>query len=245
MKKFLIAAGILAMGIFANADVVAEQQLYAAMNTVKSFAFDNKLEYEKIKRVKAIAILTDVSRSSAGVSMQKGDGVFSMKNEYGEWSNPIMIKFSSFGLGPQVGLSSSDVLVLFYTSESFRKIFNGQDYLELNGGGSVGVGREGRIATSLPEIAAYAKASGKLTGVYVGASLDRARITIDDKLTNDLYERIYSYEDILNGSPRDTKYLRAFKSTLAKFLGDSQFYQDSPKNPKEYEVKASDNKARK
>ena len=239
MKKLIVALSLMACGVFANADVIANQQLYDAMNVVKAFAFDNNrsIPAADIKRAKAVAILTNVHRKSAIASFESGNGVFSMKDEYGNWSNPIMIKFKSVGLGLQLGVSASDVVLLFNTSESFRYIFEDkEDTFGVHAGASFGHGARAGETGNFPELTAWNVTPGHVTGIFLGASVDLGRLSIDDQLTNDLYERIYSYEDILNGSPRDTKYLTAFKGTLAKFLGSSQYYRSSPACPAEYQV---------
>lgn len=228
MKKLLFSA-LLLLGVFANsasADVSANQEVYAATNVISSFAHDNNFSVpaDQIVNAKAVAILTDVKRSAAIVSTQYGDGVFSVKGENGEWSAPIFINYRGFGIGVQAGYESSDVVMLFQTTKSYQDIFNGTDTLEINVGGSVVEGRKTGAATDLPDISAWMITPGEVTGIYLGVSLDIGRITINDQLTNDFYERIYDYEDILNGSPRDNKYSKIFKNTLKKYLNDNRYY---------------------
>ena len=227
MKKLFFTAVLLLFGInVANADVAANQELYAASNVISSFAHDNNFSIpaDKVLNAKAVAILTDVKRSAAVVSTQYGDGVFSVKDENGNWSAPIFIKYRGFGVGVQAGYETSDIVMLFQTTKSYQDIFNGTDTLELNVAGSVVEGKRGGAATDLPDISAWIVSPGEVTGVYLGVSLDIGRITIDDQLTNDFYDRIYDYEDILNDSPRDNKYSKIFKSTLKKYLNDNRYY---------------------
>ena len=65
---------------------------------------------------------------------------------------------------------------------------------------------------------------GEQTGVYLGISIDHGRITINDQLTNDFYERIYDYEDILNDSPRANKYAKRWKETMRKYFTNGEKY---------------------
>ncbi|MCI6988499.1 MAG: lipid-binding SYLF domain-containing protein [Campylobacter sp.] len=246
MRKFLLAVCMLTIGMFANADITQNQRLYDSMNTVKAFAFDNNrsVSADLIKRAKAVAIITNVTKVGAIASFSSARGTLSIKDEYGNWSNPFVIKYRSFGAGPQVGIASSDIIIFFNTSESFSGIFEGKDFVGVNAVGSIGNqgGGTAGAVTDLPELTAWAITPGSVTGLYIGASLDFGRIVIDDQATNDLYGRIYAYEDIVNGSPRDTKHLKAFKNTLTKFLGDEQYYRDAPWNPDEYVVSGRDYK---
>ncbi|CZE48925.1 lipid-binding SYLF domain-containing protein [Campylobacter geochelonis] len=230
MKKLLATLCVSAFCIYANADVIQNQEVYAAANVVKSFGCDaNQTLSEKyIKNAKAVAILTDVTRSSFLVSTQQGKGVFSMKDEHGNWSSPILIKYKGFGAGLQAGYESSDMILLFQTSKSFKELFDGEDTLELNAGVSLVEGARAGVATDLPEVSAWIVKPGKVSGVYLGVSVDFGRLTIDDQATNDYYERIYDYEDILNDSPKDSKYTRALKQTLATYLGSDRDYGTCP-----------------
>ena len=65
---------------------------------------------------------------------------------------------------------------------------------------------------------------GEQTGVYLGVSIDNGRITIDDQLTNDFYERIYDYEYILNDSPRANKYAKRWKEVMRKYFTNGEKY---------------------
>lgn len=226
MKKFLFSLIFTACS-FLSADVVQNQQVYAASNVISSFAHDNNfsIPVEYVKNAKAVAILTDVKRSSLVVSTRYGDGVFSAKDPIsGEWSAPIFLKYKGFGIGAQAGYETSDIVVLFQTTKSYQDIFNGMDTLELNAGASLVEGGRSGIATDIPDISAWLVSPGEVTGVYLGVSLDFGRISIDDQATNDYYERIYDYGDILNGSPKDTKYTKIFKTTLKKYLNDHKYY---------------------
>ncbi|WP_311337168.1 lipid-binding SYLF domain-containing protein [Campylobacter ureolyticus] len=222
MKKLLVFAFVFCLSL--SADVFQNEQVYAAANVVKSFGCDNNntVSEKYLENVKAVAIIPDVTRTSAIASTQKGKGVFSMRDLNGNWTPPIMITYSSFGAGPQVGIESADMILLFQTSKSFRDIFKGQDLLGLNAGGTIGEGSMAGRTTDLPEVSAYIVKTGKTSGVYFGASLDFGRIVIDDQATNDYYERIYDYQDILNGSPRDSKYTKMLKHALNVYLANDR-----------------------
>lgn len=223
MKKLLI---ILAFCLCANADVFQNQQVYAAANVVNSFGCEaNKTLSEKyIKNAKAVVILTDVTKTGFIASIQSGNGVFSMKTENGDWTPPIMVRYRGIGAGLQAGHQSTDIVMLFQTSKSFRDLFVGQDTLEIGAGASFFEGKSAGVVTDIPEVSAWMVKPGEVTGIYLGASIDFGRITIDNQATNDYYDRMYDYEDILNGSPRDSKYTKILKYSLSKNLGKERTY---------------------
>lgn len=220
MKKILLGLVLLCLG--ANADVTQNEKVYAAANVVKSFGCDTNRTFEEkyLKHAKAVAILTDVTRIGLVASVQKGDGVFVTRDFNGNWTPPLLINYRGFGAGIQAGIESRDVIVLFQTSKSYRDIFEGMNTFEANAGVAAfdsGYG-EGAM-TDLPEVSAWMVNHGEITGLYFGATLDFGRFKVDDQATNDYYGRIYDYGDILNGSPRDSKYTRMLKNTLDTYLG--------------------------
>ena len=226
MKKFLLLASVALCGLL-HADVVANQEVIAATNVVRSFVAANNFGTDEryLTSAKAVAILTDVKRLAAGASLQYGDGIFSVKGENGEWSSPIFIKYKGYGVGLQAGYETSDIVMIFHTTKSYQDIFTGTDTLEINVGAAAGgVGRRTGRATDLPDISAWMVSPGEQTGVYLGVSIDNGRITIDDQLTNDFYERIYDYEDILNDSPRANKYAKRWKEVMRKYFTNGEKY---------------------
>ena len=226
MKKLLVF--LFAFCIGANADVTQNEQVYAVANVLKSFGCDaNKsISVNELKHAKAIAVLTDVTKVGFVASVQKGDGVFSMRDLNGNWTPPLMINYRSFGAGIQAGIESKDMILIFHTSKSFRDIFEGENTIGLNAGATFGEGGAAGVTTDLPELSAWIVNPGESTGVYAGVSVDFGRLTIDDQATNDYYERIYDYEDILNGSPKDSKYTRMLKKALNTYiLNDGSHYQ--------------------
>lgn len=226
MKKLFLALFISTLAISSHADFLQNQRLYAAANTIKAFACKNfgGIPAKLVKDAVAVAIIPDLKKLAAGASLSSGEGVFSMKDEYGNWSSPLFIKYRGWGLGVQAGYESKDLVILFQSSKSFQQIFNGEDSFEVNSGATFGHGMSRGTATDFPDISAWATQGGKSTGIYVGVSIDNGKISIDDQATNDFYGRIYTVEDILNNSPRETKYIRAFQGTLAKYLGDVRYY---------------------
>lgn len=223
MKKILLGLVLLCLG--ANADVTQNEKIYAAANVVKSFGCDTNRTFQDkyLKHAKAVAILTDVTRTGVVASVQRGDGVFITRDFNGNWTSPLMIRYRGFGVGVQAGIESADIIVLFQTSKSYRDIFEGMDTLEVNAGASIfDGGYSGGAITDIPEVSAWMIGYGEVSGLYVGASLDFGRITIDDQATNDYYGRIYDYEDIINGSPRDSKYTRMLKNTLDTYISGNR-----------------------
>lgn len=220
MKRFLLLFALFAT--FASADLLQNQKVYSATNILKNFACDSAItpQTENIEQIKAIAIISGLKKTAAVASVQSGEGIFVIKQHNGEWSDPLFFDYKGLGLGIQAGYEVSDIVLLFKSSRSFKNFTDGQKTLEFNVGATFINGGGMGFSTDLPEISAHIVTSSDKRGMYFGASIDSAKFIISNQSNNDYYERIYDYEDILNGSPKDTKYTKALKDVLNKYFGN-------------------------
>ncbi|ASM34902.1 putative secreted protein [Campylobacter sputorum subsp. bubulus] len=219
MKKLLLIATFLVS--FLNADIVQNQRVYAATNLLQDFAIDKKItpNSKNMKNVRAIAIIPGLEKGGAVLSFQGGKGIFVMKNHDHTWSSPLFFDYRGAGLGLQLGYQSSDVIMLFYTSRSFKNFFDSQITLEANANATFVNGVGSGYKNEMGELATYIRSSSDNKGVFVGASIDSAMMRINNQDTNDYYERMYDYEDILNNSPKESVQTKALKKILEKYFG--------------------------
>lgn len=54
-----------------------------------------------------------------------------LKNHDGQWSDPLLFDYYGIGAGAQAGYSSSDVVMLFKSSRSFKNFSGQMTLLEL------------------------------------------------------------------------------------------------------------------
>ncbi|AQW81726.1 hypothetical membrane protein (DUF500 domain) [Campylobacter pinnipediorum subsp. pinnipediorum] len=204
---------------FLNADVIQNQNIKTAINILNDFA-NSKQNSLKKGDIKAIAIVPSVSKIGLLASVSKSEGIFIAKNDNGEWSNPFFINYTSGGFGPQIGITSSDLIIFFKSSRSYDKLFtDNEDTISLNFEvAAMDKGIRDGISTDFPELSAYMLIKGNSSGWFIGSSLDVARMSINRQNLNDYYERMYTYEDILNNSPKESKYTLKLKEIASKFF---------------------------
>lgn len=219
MKKLLVMMTLLVS--FLSADIIQNQKLYSVTNLLQDFALDNNITPAKknMKNVRAIAVITGLKKGGLVLSIQEGKGIFIMKNHDNTWSSPIFFDYRGAGIGLQLGYESSDVVMLFYTSRSFQNFFNSQLTLEANANAALVNGVGSGYTNEMGELSTYVRSSSDSKGVFVGASIDSAVISINDQDTNDYYGRIYDYEDIINNSPKESVQTKALKKILEKYYG--------------------------
>lgn len=222
MKKIILIAMLL-VG-FLRADIIQDQKVYAASNILLDFATNKNIDpkLQDMRYVRAIAVIPGLKKGGAVLTFQDGKGIFMMKNHDKTWSSPLFFDYKGGGIGLQLGYESSDVVMLFYTSRSFKNFFESQITLESNANATFINGKKVGYENEMGEFATYVRNAAKSKGAFIGVSLDSAMIRINDQDTNDYYDRMYEYEDIINNSPKESTQTKALKRILVQYYGVDQ-----------------------
>ena len=107
----------------------------------------------------------------------------------GRWSNPIFVTLSGTGIGGQVGIQSTDLVLVFKSRKSLDRALNGR--LTLGGDISVAAGPIGREADAASdrflrtEIFSWSRSRG----LFAGVSVEGARLSVDPP-ANEVFYRI-------------------------------------------------------
>ncbi|MGH1600008.1 lipid-binding SYLF domain-containing protein [Campylobacter majalis] len=202
------------------ADIVQNQLVKTSINILNEFVITaDENQTKHFNDAKAVAIVPNVSKTGLVLTASKATGIFMAKNDENEWSSPFFINYIGGSIGIQGGVSSADLIIVFNTSRSYANLFNGKDTISLNANIAIfNDGMNAGINTDVPEISAYMLTRGKSRGVFVGASLDLARISINNQETNDYYDRIYTLEDIYDGSTKQSKYTTKLREILHRYF---------------------------
>ena len=103
-----------------------------------------------------------------------GRGVVLARQPDGTWSNPIFLTLAGGGVGWQAGVESTDVILVFKTRESLRRLMEGKDKVTLGADVAVAagpVGRQAEAATDAQlkaEIFSYSRSRGLFLGRVAG-----------------------------------------------------------------------------
>jgi lipid-binding SYLF domain-containing protein len=151
-----------------------------------------------------IAIIPGVVKVGFIVGGEYGKGLLLIKDEKGNWSNPIFITLSGGSIGWQIGAQSADFVLVFKTRRSVDSVLTDNLTLGVDVAAAAGpLGRTARASTDMQlkaEIYSYSRSRG----FFAGLSLDGALIQIDDEANAAFYNQEYI-------SPRDIQALNGFK----------------------------------
>jgi lipid-binding SYLF domain-containing protein len=171
-----------------------------------------------LDRAFGIAIVPEVKKGAFGLGFRSGKGVLLVRDKAGRLSNPVFISLNGGSFGWQVGVQSTDLVLVFTTRSGVEGITDGK--LTLGADASVAAGPLGRSASAATdatftgaEIYSYSRSSG----IFAGVALDGTVISIDKKANADFYgERRVGASDIISGSvTKDSESVRRLMSAVA------------------------------
>ena len=141
-----------------------------------------------LERAHAVAVIPAVIKVGLGVGGRRGKGVLVVRKENGDWSNPVFVNLTGGSFGFQVGVQSTDVVLVFTSAKSIEGIVGGKVTLGADASVAAGpVGRQSSAATAvgLSAVYSYSRASG----LFAGVALDGSAMTIDDASNEAFYSR--------------------------------------------------------
>jgi lipid-binding SYLF domain-containing protein len=128
-----------------------------------------------------VAIIPDLFKAGFLLGGRFGRGVVVARQADGSWSNPIFVTLAGGSIGWQVGLQSSDVVLVFKTRASVERILRGRGKLTLGGDIAVAAGPVGRQAEAATDARLRAEiySYSRSRGLFAGLSLEGAALLVD------------------------------------------------------------------
>jgi lipid-binding SYLF domain-containing protein len=139
-----------------------------------------------LERAYAVAVVPSVIKVGLGIGGRRGKGVLVVRRDSGSWSNPVFVNLTGGSFGFQVGVQSTDVVLVFTSRHSIEGIVGGKVTLGADASVAAGpVGRQSSAATDVgltAQVYSYSRASG----LFAGVALDGSALTIDHR-SNELF----------------------------------------------------------
>jgi lipid-binding SYLF domain-containing protein len=156
----------------------------------------------------AVVIAPRVTKVGFLVGVRAGRGVALTRNKGGEWDEPVFVQFGGASVGPQAGLESTDVVLVFRSRKSLDRVLVGKGKLTLGADASVAAGPLGReaLAATDARMEAEVLSYSRSRGLFAGVSLDGAVIRPDPE-TNAAFRK--------GARPEERKWADKLKATLS------------------------------
>jgi len=222
MKKLLLSLLFAATGASgltqpALASAREEARLIEASGVLEELLGqrDTLIPDRLLSRAYGIAVIPNVVKIAVGVGGRRGSGAMVVRDANGKFSNPIMVSITGGNVGWQIGVQSTDIVLVFTTRKSIEGITDGK--LTLGGDASVAAGPVGRAASAATDqnFTAEVYSYSRNRGLFAGVSIDGSVIAIDTKSNNKLYGKKAPAADIIAGHiTTDAEAARRFERAI-------------------------------
>lgn len=201
--KIRIAISLSLMLLSAAFTVNAQQKeltrIDDAVRVLREFGrMKEDIPQELLNISEGIIIVPKMINAGFVIAGKRGRGIALIKDEEGNWSDPVFITITGGSVGFQAGVQSVDLVLIFKNSETLEEIGNGTFTLGGDVSATAGpVGRSGTATTDYKmeaEVYSYSKSKG----LFAGISLSGAAISVDRNANNLFYGEELSAADIFS-----------------------------------------------
>ena len=229
MNKVLVALLFVATGAAgvaqpAFAGAREEARLIEASGVLEELRSqrDTAIPDRLMSRAYGIAVIPNVVKVAAVVGGRRGSGAMVVRDANGRFSNPIMVSITGGNVGWQIGVQSTDIVLVFTTRKSIEGITDGK--LTLGGDASVAAGPVGRAASAATDqnFTAEVYSYSRNRGLFAGISIDGSVIAIDTKSNSKLYGKSAPATEIIAGRiTTDAEAAKRFERAIVASTGTS------------------------
>jgi lipid-binding SYLF domain-containing protein len=159
---------------------------------------DTAIPEKLMARAYGIAVIPNVVKVAAVVGGRRGSGAMVVRDANGKFSDPILVSLTGGNIGWQIGVQSTDIVLVFTTAKGIEGIADGK--LTLGADASVAAGPVGRAASASTDqnFTAEVYSYSRNRGLFAGVALDGSILSMDSKSNKRLYGKTASASDIID-----------------------------------------------
>ena len=164
-----------------------------------------------------VAVFPSTIKGGLILGAQKGDGVVSCRTPSG-WSAPVYLDMTGGSVGPQIGVQSTDFVLLFMNRKGADHLLKNEFTVGAEASVAAGpVGREAGASTDWKlnaEILSYSRSKG----AFIGAALNGVKISTDNSDMKSIYGASYNARGLLQENKIEAPPgVRAFPDALGRY----------------------------
>ncbi len=218
MRKLALVAGLASLFAFAQQDT-SDARLKNAAEAFEDIMKtpDKAIPQKLLDRAECVIIVPGMKKGALGVGGSYGRGFASCRTATGHWGPPAGIRLAGGSFGFQLGVQSTDVLMLVMNKSGLNHLLSDKFTIGAEGGAALGpVGRDMTADTDalmLAEIISWSRSRG----VFAGVSLDGTVVSGDKAESESLYGKPLSTKEIILGRVTPSAGARPLLATLEKY----------------------------
>jgi lipid-binding SYLF domain-containing protein len=212
LVTFLVAAGI------ACADKAAERLQESAEFLREIMAVpERSIPQDLLERAHCVVLVPGLKKMAFGLGGKYGRGFALCRNSGGGWGAPGAIRVEGGSVGFQIGVSSTDVVMLVMNKRGMEKLLSSKFTIGADASAAAGpVGRQTGAQTDAfmrAEILSWSRSRG----VFAGLSLEGATLRNDIDENQDLYGQPYENKQIVMQNVAPPKAAAPLMALLNKY----------------------------
>jgi lipid-binding SYLF domain-containing protein len=177
---------------------------------------DRGIPTDLLARSQCIVVVPGLKGAAFGISGKYGKGFFSCrKND--DWSAPASIRIEGGGIGFQIGVLDSDLVMLIMNERGAKRLLT--DQFTVGGDAQAAAGPVGRSTTAQTDalMSAEILSWSRARGAFAGISLQGATLRQASSDNEELYGKPYRNKDIVFGEIQWPEQGTEFHSILKRF----------------------------
>jgi lipid-binding SYLF domain-containing protein len=220
-QPIVTTAGLLMASLFAISTVWADthDRLASAAETLQALMkipeAEQGIPQDLIKKAHCIVVVPSLKSAALGVGGEYGRGFVSCR-QGASWTAPAAVKMEGGSFGFQIGGSETEVVMLVMNQKGMSRLLTNK--FTLGADASIAAGPVGRSAKAKTDAAMTAEilSYSRSRGLFAGVSLSGATLREDDDANKDMYGKVLTNREILNGKTASPPSAASLKAALAK-----------------------------
>ena len=181
-------------------------------------AADKGIPSAVLEKAEGIAVFPGLLKGGLGVGAQHGRGVLSTRDKRnGGWSNPAFLTINGGSFGLQIGLQSTDLVLVINNMRGLEQMVKNQFKLGADAAVAAGpVGRDAGAATDI-QMRAQILSYSRSRGLFAGVTLNGSTINQDRDANERFYGKPYTTSQIVFDGMGSNDAASEWKATLTKY----------------------------
>ncbi|MHB8207198.1 lipid-binding SYLF domain-containing protein [Mucilaginibacter sp.] len=191
------------------------ERIHSATNVIRDFGkMKESIPHNLIAEYNGIVIIPHLINAGLGIGGLRGKGVAMVKLPNGKWSDPVFVTLTGGSIGLQIGVQSTDLVLVFRHSGALAKVKNGD--FTLGGDVSVAAGPVGRSSSASTDykLEAEVYSYSRSRGLFAGITLHGSNLAIDKKADHRFYGHDLSSRDIFETGTSTTEGVVMLKEAI-------------------------------
>jgi len=185
----LLFAVVIATPATALADARTEQRLQQSQRVFESFSdlTEQSIPTWLLERAYGVVVVPRVVKVALTIGGRGGRGVMAVRNPDGTWSPPVFVTLGGVNVGFQIGVQSTDIVLVLMSRDSVEGIAGGK--VTLGADASVAAGPLGRASSAATDatFSAQVLSYSRNSGLFAGVALDGTVIAVDRGANESFY----------------------------------------------------------